>query len=143
MSIRKWDHRYLQVAHTIATWSKDPSTITGAVLVSPRNRIVAVGYNGFPVGVADDDRLEDRAQKYEIIVHCEVNAILSAERSLIQHTLYTWPFLSCSRCASIVIQAGITRVVAPVNQIPRWEENLRISRGLFDEAGVVHEELEL
>ena len=135
-SVQKWDKRYLELARLVSTWSKDPSTQTGAVIVSPNNRVIALGFNGFPPGVDDDYRLKDRSQKYEIIVHCEVNAILTAARPLDSYTLYTYPFLSCSRCASIVIQAGITDVIAPKNTIERWEDNLKISRGLFKEAGV-------
>lgn len=135
-NVTKWDARYLELAKLVSTWSKDPSTQTGAVIVSPKNRVVALGFNGFPPAIDDDSRLHDRAQKYEIIIHCEVNAILTAAHPLDCYTLYTYPFLSCSRCASIVIQSGITDVIAPKNTIERWEDNLKISRGLFEEAGV-------
>ena len=134
--LEKWDDRYLVLAAHVSHWSKDPSTQTGAVIVSPRNRLVSLGFNGFPEGIADDERLADRALKLELITHCEVNALVSAARDLHGCTLYTWPLLSCSRCASIMIQAGITRAVAPLNTIERWTENLKLSRKLFEEAGV-------
>ena len=132
----KWDHRYLALAAHVATWSKDKSTQVGAVLVSPRNRVIALGFNGFPPGVADDDRLQDRNRKLDIIIHGEINAILTAAQPLTACTLYTHPFLPCSRCAAIVIQAGVLRVVAPKNYITRWENNLEVSREIFREAGV-------
>ncbi len=134
--IEWWDQFYLGIAKYASTASKDPSTQTGAVIVSPRNRLVSLGFNGFPEGIADDERLADRETKYEIILHAEVNALVSAARDLHGCTLYTWPLLSCSRCASIMIQAGITRVVAPLNTIERWMENLNLSRKLFEEAGI-------
>jgi dCMP deaminase len=136
----KWDGFYLDIAHHYAVMSKDTSTKVGAVIVSPHNRLVAAGYNGFPPGVADDHRLQIREMKYEIIIHGEVNALLSAERSVRGCTLYTTPFLPCSRCASIMIAAGIVRVVAPRNTVARWEGNLEVARGLFREAGVVVKE---
>ena len=131
-----WDERYIGLAEHVAGWSKDPSTQTGAVIVRPNNTVVSQGFNGFPRGIADDDRLDDRLLKYEMIIHCEINALISAAQDVYGCTLYTWPFLPCSRCASVMIQAGIKRVVAPVNTIERWWENLKLSRSLFAEAGV-------
>lgn len=132
----KWDGRYLDLAATVATWSKDPSTQVGAVIVSPVNRVIAVGFNGFPTGVKDDDRLEDRDLKYELIIHGEMNAIITAGRDLHGFSLYTHPFLPCARCAAVVIQAGISRVVAPVCRREDWIERLSLSRALLWEANV-------
>jgi dCMP deaminase len=134
----KWDIRYLQLARTVASWSKDPSTKTGAVIVSPENFLVSIGYNGFPRGVEDtSERLNDREQKYKLIVHCERNAIISAKRDLTGSTLYTWPFMSCAPCAGMVIQTGIKRCVAPLNNNPRWQADFELTAKMFSEAGVV------
>ncbi|MBI2669577.1 MAG: hypothetical protein HYX20_00290 [Candidatus Yanofskybacteria bacterium] len=60
----KWDRRFLALAEFVAQWSKDPSTKTGAVIVDSNNRLVSVGYNGFPRGVNDSpERLENREIK--------------------------------------------------------------------------------
>jgi dCMP deaminase len=134
----KWDRRFLKLAEFIAQWSKDPSTKTGAVIVDPNNRVVSVGYNGFPKGVIDlSERLENREVKYKLIVHCERNAILFAQRSVEGCRLYTWPFMSCSTCAGTVIQAGIVEAVAPVSDNPRWVDDFKLSKTMFDEAGVI------
>lgn len=137
----KWDRRYLAMARDWAiTCSKDPSTKTGAVLVSPDQTHVQVGYNGFARGVNDaPERYADRALKYKLVCHCEVNAIIFARRDLTGYTLYTWPFMSCSDCAKYVIQAGIARCVAPPtppDQATRWEESTRLATMQFAEAGV-------
>ena len=133
----KWDRRYLELARHVSTWSKDPSTQTGAVLVSPENFVAALGYNGFPRGVEDSEaRLNDRETKYKLIVHCERNAILAAKRDLTGFTLYTWPFMSCAVCAGMVIQAGITRAVANFNDNPRWQADFELTKQMFHEAGV-------
>ena len=42
----------------------------------------------------------------------------------------------------MMIQAGIARVVAPVNTNTSWEDRLIISRGLFNEANVFITELD-
>ena len=120
---RKWDQRFLAMAGLVGGWSKDPSTKTGAVLVDAHKRVVSVGYHGFPAQVLDDERLQVRELTYEIIVHAEVNALMFAQRALVGCTLYTFPFMSCSRCASMLMQAGITRHVAPYNDAPRWAQS--------------------
>lgn len=135
-----WDQYFLGLAEYTARASKDPSTRTGAVIIDEDRRIVSTGYNGFPKGVIDNvERYANRELKYKIIVHCERNAILFANRNLKGCTLYTWPFASCSVCASMVIQAGITRCVAPPipkNLIERWGEDVKLTEQLFKEANV-------
>lgn len=136
----KWDRRFLAVAETIAGWSKDPSTKTGAVITTPDRRILSMGYNGFAKGVKDTpERYADRDLKYKMVVHCEVNAILFAQTDLTGCTLYTWPFMSCCNCAAIVIQSGITRCVAPptpADKVARWADSLNVATMMFAEAGV-------
>lgn len=136
-NIEKWDRRFLELSAHIACWSKDPSTKTGCVIVDQRGRIVSVGYNGLPMGVEDlDERLNNRTIKYEMIVHCERNAIIFAQQSLEGCTIFTTPFISCSPCAGMVIQSGIKRCVSYVNDNPRWKDSFALSQTMFKEAGV-------
>lgn len=137
MNSQKWDLRFLDLARFISAWSKDPSTQVGAVIVDDKNRIVSVGYNGFPQGIIDDARLQDRETKYKVVVHGEINAILFANKSVAGCTLYTIPFEPCPRCAGLIIQSGIKRVVAPKNKNTRWEEDFKIARELFSEANII------
>ena len=137
----KWDSRFLELASHISTWSKDPSTKVGCVVVGEDREIRSTGFNGFPRGIEDDaERLEDRAQKYPLICHAEENAIMHAARigiSLKSNTAYvTWP--PCSRCTRSLIQAGVSEVVYPAGiDIPeRWEEDLEIALGMMEEAGI-------
>lgn len=131
-----WDCRFLELAQFISKWSKDPSTQVGAVIVDCENRIISLGYNGFAKRISDDNRLEDRETKYKIIVHGEMNAILFAKRSLEFCTLYTYPFMPCPRCASMIIQTGIKRVVSYNNMPNRWQSEFELSQSLFKEAGI-------
>ena len=137
---RKWDIRFLKMAEHIAQWSKDPSTKCGAVIVAPDRTVVSLGYNGFPRSMDDDEKLYiNRDTKYQRIVHCEMNAVLSAYRNVKGCTLYTWPFLSCPRCAVHMIQAGIVRCVSCVlsdDKEDRWNEAIKESVKFFNEAGV-------
>ena len=136
-----WDSRFLRIAEEVSTWSKDPSTKVGAVVVDNNNRIVSTGYNGFPQRVADDDRLNDRTAKYIRIVHAEINALLFANRPVTNCRIYTYPFLPCPRCAGPLIQAGINMVIAPKNTNERWAEDFKISREILAEAGLFLREI--
>ena len=136
----KWDIRYVELARLVSTWSKDPSTQVGAVLVRPDNSVASIGYNGFPRGIEDtEERLNDREVKYSHMIHGEMNAVLNAHDSVRGNTLFLWPLLCCDRCAPHMIQAGIKRVVAPTcppEKADRWEPILAKSRERFAEAGV-------
>jgi dCMP deaminase len=139
-----WDERFLRMAREIATWSKDPSTKVGAVIADPKNRIVSLGYNGLPRNVADTvHRLSDRETKNRIVVHAEENAILFAGRSLQFCSIYVWPFAACAHCASLIVQVGINRVVAPApferEYVPL---DARLSEELYAEADVKYVILE-
>jgi len=135
----KWDVRYLQLARHVASWSKDPSTQTGAVIVRPDRSIASVGFNGFPKNMPDSSELyANREEKYSRIVHCEVNAQIFTREPLNGYTLYTWPFASCDRCCVTMLQSGITRFVYP--SIPehlkeRWAASLAKTYKYIIEAG--------
>lgn len=135
MTLSKWDARYLDLAQHVAGWSRDPSTKVGAVVVRPDKTIASMGFNGFPRGVLDDERLNDREVKLRMILHAEQNAILSAHERLAECTVYVWPMPPCSHCAAVLIQAGIKRVVAPSPQ-RRWVESCLLGREMLREAGV-------
>jgi dCMP deaminase len=138
--MNKWDHRYMYLANVVAEWSKDPSSKIGAVAVNEKGQILTTGYNGFPRGIADDDRLHDRPVKYKYIVHAEQNAIYNATYngvSLHGATMYVAGLPCCSDCAKGIIQVGIKRVVMdgdPNND--RWKESVDLTLDMFDEAGI-------
>ena len=136
----KWDHRFLALAKHISNWSKDPSTQVGAVITHTRSkRVVSMGFNGFPAGVEDNrERLDDRDTKYEMVVHAEQNALMFAGDRAEGCTLYVHPLPPCARCAVMIIQAGIKRVVCdqPDFDHQRWGEAAKIADTLFREAGL-------
>ena len=45
-----WDEYFMGVAKLSAMRSKDPNTQVGACIVSEDNKILSMGYNGFPKG---------------------------------------------------------------------------------------------
>jgi dCMP deaminase len=139
----KWDNRFMSLAKEISTWSRDPSSKIGAIIVNNERRILATGYNGFPRGIADtDERYNDREQKYSLIVHAEMNALTNALYSGVSvkdATLYVWGLPICSDCAKCVIQSGISRVVIanPCFAQEKWKlQWQQKSKPMFEEAGV-------
>lgn len=142
----KWHHRFLRIAEEVASWSKDPSTQVGAVLVDWQKHIVGTGYNGFPKRVEDThERLHNRELKYKMIVHAEVNAIIQAGDRACDATLYVWPSFGipnvCSECCKVIIQAGVGEVVSYTpdpsdERVARWAESLKLSRTMLLEAGI-------
>jgi dCMP deaminase len=115
------------MADLVASWSPDPSTKCGAVIVDDDdNTVLAVGYNGFPRGVDSDPAVVperwERPVKYEWVEHAERNAIYNAARtgtSVKDATMYlNYSVRCCSDCIRSIIQAGIRRVVGPYRPFP-------------------------
>jgi dCMP deaminase len=132
--------RFLDLAHTVAQWSKDPTTKVGAVIVGDDPRKIAMGYNGFPPGIADTpDRLVDRPTKHKLMQHAERNALDNATFDTRGATLYC-TLAPCVSCAKSIISKGISRVVC--SEVPThapWNEEARDGRLLLEEAGVKYE----
>jgi len=150
---QEWDLRYLSLAKEFSTWSKDPSKQIGSVAIGNKGQVLAQGYNGLPRGIHDSvDRLTIREIKYKFVVHAEMNVIYNASYngvSLEDSTLYVHGLLVCSECAKGIIQVGIKRVVMCVDldTCPDiWNESFKLTKELFDEAGVyyyVHDSLNM
>lgn len=92
-----------------------------------------MGLNGFPRGVHDlAERYADRPVKYSMVVHAEANAILTAREPLAGYTLYS-TLMTCNECAKLIIQAGISQVVAPA---PYEGRDQPVAMQMYEEAGV-------
>lgn len=140
----KWYRRYMQMAELVATWSKDPSTKVGAVVVGRNSRLIAVGYNGFPPGIEDDlERLSDREVKYRLIQHAERNVLDNARFDLAGGTLVTTLY-PCHECAKSIVSRRIAEVVTrrPPEREP-WASSARFAQDIFKEAGIVVHIMEL
>ena len=145
MFSEKWHKRFMEVAELVATWSKDPSTKTGAIVVGPDREIRATGYNGLVRGVDDNipERME-RPTKYDFFEHAERNAIYNAcltGTSLKGCVMYA-THAPCTDCARAIIQSGIKMVVTHEVKIDEntpkntWRDKLVYSEQMFKEAGV-------
>lgn len=134
----KWDLRFLQSADHVSTWSKDTRKQVGCVIVDSDYNQLSGGFNGFPRGISDDGRLDEKSTKLKMIVHAEANAVATAARnghSLKGSTAYiTHP--PCSQCAALMIQAGVDRVVFfSGDKNSSWREDWELSMSMLREAG--------
>lgn len=145
----RWDRYFLGLALAASRMSRDPSTRVGSIIVL-EGSVISTGWNGFPQGIAEDSRMDDREVKLKLMVHGEMRAILSAARvgtSVQGATLYTacegtagiWGGPPCTRCAVECIEAGIREVVSyPFKSVPsRWLDDLRLAELLLQEAHVI------
>lgn len=136
-----WNSRYIALAKEISSWSKDPSTQCGAIIVGESGQVLSQGYNGFPRGLSDLDELyADRELKYKRISHAEMNAIYNASRtgvSLYGSTIYVHGLPVCHECAKAIIQVGIEKVVMQKNtKKDRWNESCDLAQKFFREVGI-------
>lgn len=141
-----WDEKCFRNVYDIAAKSRDSRTKIAAIIVKDK-RIVAEGYNGFPVGV--DDFIEERYKKplkYSFFEHGERNAIYDCAKRGVSSsgaTLFSQG-VPCVDCCRGIIQAGITEVVVHKQwqdyekefNHEKWIESAKISEEMFYEAGV-------
>jgi len=142
----KWDLRFIDLAKHISTWSKDPSTQIGSIIVHSTSRqILSMGYNGFPRSIPDCPQwLDNRPMKNDLMVHGEQNAIynaLSNGVSLKYSTIYVHGLEICKECAKAVLQVGIQRVVIhKIKETPeRWAESCATAKSWLEMAGIVYD----
>ena len=110
-----WDECFMRMAHIIADRSQDPSTQTGAVVVTEDNIVVGMGYNGWPRGIKSEDLPWERDgeydnTKYAYVCHSEENAIYNANNSTKNCKIYCTLF-PCNECAKTIIQNGVKEII--------------------------------
>lgn len=141
--------KYLDLAHSIAhTFSKDPSTKVGAIILGPDNEVRSLGYNGAPRGCTADEDLRgtERPEKYFWFSHAELNAITNAARvgTPLAGTILVVTHPPCMDCARAIVQAGIRKVLYPLpspEYLQRWSDHSTRTLQLFEECGVEYEVL--
>lgn len=70
-----WTDYFLGLAKVVSQRSHDIHTQHGCVITDQNNRILGVGYNGFPRGLNDSLLPTNRPDKYAWMVHSERNAL--------------------------------------------------------------------
>ena len=111
-----WDEYFMGVAMMSGMRSKDPNSQVGACIVSEDNKILSMGYNGFPKGCSDDEfpwarEGDDLHTKYFYVTHSELNAILNYRGGSLEGAKLYVSLFPCNECAKAIIQSGIREVV--------------------------------
>ncbi len=134
---QKWDKRFMSMADLVSSWSKDPSTKVGCVLVDGSRRVVSVGFNGPPSKTVDSEY--PREVKLRRSIHAEANALHFANSDVSGCTAYvTHP--PCANCTGHLIQRGISRIAAKVGSRAfesRWADDIKEAEAMCSESGVM------
>ncbi|MCD7737044.1 MAG: dCMP deaminase family protein [Lachnospiraceae bacterium] len=135
-----WDEYFMAVAKLAGMRSKDPNSQVGTCIVSEDNKILSMGYNGFPKGCSDDEfpweREGDEADtKYPYVVHSELNAILNYRGGSLEGAKLYVSLFPCNECAKAIIQAGIKTVVYDDDKY-EGSVSVLLSKRMMDAAGV-------
>ncbi|MCR5162255.1 MAG: dCMP deaminase family protein [Lachnospiraceae bacterium] len=135
-----WDEYFMGVAKLSALRSKDPNTQVGACIVSRDNKILSMGYNGFPIGCSDDAlpwarEGEELDRKYVYTVHSELNAILNYRGGSLDGAKLYVTLFPCNECAKAIIQAGIRELIYADDKYAN-SVSVLASKRMLDMAGV-------
>lgn len=136
-----WDEYFMGVAKLSGMRSKDPNTQVGACIVSEDNKILSMGYNGFPKGCSDDefpwnrDGVGPEDSKYFYSTHSELNAILNYRGGSLEGAKLYVSLFPCNECAKAIIQAGIKTIVYDSDKYDGTPAVIA-SKRMLDAAGV-------
>ena len=141
-----WDEYFMGVALLSGVRSKDPNTQVGACIVSEDNKILSMGYNGFPLGCSDEEfpwarEGETVDTKYAYVTHSELNAILNYRGGSLQGAKLYVSLFPCNECAKAIIQSGIKTVIYDDDKYADSPASVA-SRRMFDAAGVEYRRYE-
>ena len=135
-----WDEYFMGVAILSGLRSKDPSTQVGCCIVSQENKILSMGYNGFPIGCNDDEfpwarEGNELDTKYLYVAHSELNAILNYRGGNLEGAKIYVTLFPCNECAKAIIQAGIKEVIYDSDKYAGTPFNVAAKK-MFEAAGV-------
>ena len=141
-----WDEYFMGVALLSGMRSKDPNSQVGACIVSEDNKILSMGYNGFPQGCSDDDFPWAREgdpldNKYFYVTHSELNAILNYRGGSLEGARLYVTLFPCNECAKAIIQCGIKSIVYNSDKYATLPSTIA-SRRMLDAAGVSYRKYE-
>ena len=135
-----WDEYFMGVSMLSGMRSKDPNTQVGACIVSNDNKILSMGYNGFPNNCSDDDFPWEREgetldTKYAFVTHSELNAILNYRGGSLEGAKIYVSLFPCNECAKAIILCGIKTIVYDSDKYADTAST-KASKMMLDAAGV-------
>ena len=141
-----WDEYFMGIALLSGERSKDPNSQVGACIVSQDNKILSMGYNGFPIGCSDDKVSWEREgdfidTKYPYVCHAELNAILNYTGVSLKGSKAYVTLFPCNECAKAIIQSGIKEVIY-MNDKYKDTDSVKVSKKMFDMCNVKYTKYE-
>ena len=144
-----WDEYFMAGAFLAGHRSKDPNTQVGACIVSSDNKILSMGYNGFPRGCSDDEfpwgkeheKDDPYNAKYFYTTHSELNAILNYRGGSLEGSKLYVTLFPCNECAKAIIQSGIRTIIYGEDKYKDTRYVLA-SKRMLNSAGVVFTHLD-
>lgn len=141
-----WDEYFMGVALLSGERSKDPNSQVGACIVSEDNKILSIGYNGFPIGCSDDEISWEREgefaeTKYPYVCHGELNAILNYTGTTLKNSKIYVALFPCNECAKAIIQSGIKEVIYKSDKYAETEAT-KISKRMLEMSNVKYRQYE-
>jgi len=135
-----WDEYFMGIAILSGLRSKDPSSQVGSCIVSEDNKILSMGYNGFPNGCSDDEfpwtrEGEALDTKYAYVTHSELNAILNYRGGSLEGSKIYVSLFPCNECAKAIIQSGIKEIIYDSDKYADTP-GVIASKRMLDAAGV-------
>jgi dCMP deaminase len=145
--VLNWDEYFMGLSLLAALRSKDPNSQVGAAIVSPQQRILGTGYNGFIAGVDESQFPWEREgewldTKYPYVVHAEANAILNSTQSDLRDCRIYVTLFPCNECAKQIAQKGIREIIYLQDKYPDSPQGLA-ARRILDAVGVSYRQADL
>lgn len=109
MNRPSWTEYFLGLAKVVSLRSHDSQTKHGCIITDRNNRILGVGYNGFPKGLNDSLLPNVRPEKYPWMIHAERNALSNCVIRPDNGIAYVTG-QCCNDCIMALYQEGITKV---------------------------------
>ena len=110
---KDWDEYFLDIAEKVAERSTCDRLHVGCVIVKDK-KIISTGYNGSIRGMDHCDdvgHLMDEGGHCIRTIHAEQNAIIFADRHLLQGATAYVTDEPCHLCTKLLVQAGVKRIV--------------------------------
>lgn len=136
-----WDDVWMDIARAVSFRSSCTRMQVGAVIVDPKNRVIATGYNGTPSGLratclndCDRPNAEKLSPCYDdcISIHAEANALMFCDRRDREGgTIYVSTSV-CYTCAKLIANSGLHRVVMARQYHDEYRNPLRSVKMLHD-----------
>ena len=125
-----WTDYFLGMAKVVSQRSHDIHTQHGCIITDINNRILGVGYNGFPRRLVDDNLPTSRPEKYKWMIHAEKNALANCVVRPDNGIAYVTG-QCCNDCIMSLWQEGVNKVImAESHGTQLFDEN---EKKIFDD----------